>query len=950
MTDAVAMFLQMSLQGAVLIAALLALRTVFARRIAPGVLYALWLIPAARLLIPGSIESAFSFQNLVSEEAAQRARVVMEQSAAVTLPVQNLSPVTAAPGTVLEGAQVSVQSTAFLSLPDILFLVWFIGFGAVLVFMIWKNMTFGRHLKADRMEVEAECPLPVYLSGAISSPCLCGLVRPVIYVDERTLQSQQALDLVLRHELGHYRGGDRFWALLRLFCCAVHWFNPMVWIAAAVSLQDCERACDARVLKKADEAERQTYGVLLLSYLQRPEKQHLLRASSSMGGGKGALRGRIALIARSPEMKKAAVTALALCVGLTCLVACTTRAQAGALGQLQRRIAPESAVSLVSHSTEDSFTLTGRTLLNYLQDKQWYELDEGDFYYDSMLSINLDFVPETDGEGWKLHMERAILRTDVEALELGPADPCTVAEITLDDGAFYYAIPQEDSDWAAALLALSYEEMTLRSAIPGSDGGEIVMVRTGPAMGMERHYFFSTDNGTDYTPIYSDLDGQYARVAENMLFISRDVGFVTFRFEEINDLRAPNLYRTADGGRTWQRVELPMADITTDSGYSNIRVTEIAFDDENSGALTVGMNHFGTSSDLSARFTTTDGGETWWAVTSGGPDVSGVRVTLYVGNDNADGLAQTKMDLAELTPENLVDALISVDGIPEGTKVRSFAQSADGMQLTLNLSKAFATGVGRMGTAGESMMLGSLVNTFLEAYNAQSLVLQIEGKPLETGHNVYDDAFGYFVFDEGGVSWENTAADNGVLERPGNDTGLVQQAIFLDAGEAYQLRLRGITTKPEWSTSDSNIARVDETGMVTAVHQGTAYITVTWDGGTHQCAVTVVDDPVAVAAQETAYSFDYDAQTREMTFQVSAFVTKPENLSIHIAGRQEMEDGQYMSRHFLENETWKAGRTYTFALGEGEFSELTATVSYREDGYAPYEVTRDLIEVMNYPQ
>lgn len=948
MTDAVAMFLQMSLQGAVLIAALLALRTVFARRIAPGVLYALWLIPAARLLIPGSIESAFSFQNLVSEEAAQRARVVMEQPTAVTLPVQNLSPVTASPGTVPEGAQVSVQSTAFLSLPDILFLVWFVGFCAVLVFMIWKNMTFSRRLKADRVEVEAECPLPVYLSEAIASPCLCGLVRPAIYVDERTLQSQQALDLVLRHEMGHYRAGDRFWALLRLSCCAVHWFNPLVWMAAAVSLQDCERACDARVLRRAGEAERQNYGVLLLSYLQRPEKQHLLRAASSMGGGKGALRGRIALIAHSPEMKKAAVTALALCVGLTCLVACTTRTQAGALGQLQRRIAPESAVSLVSYSTEDRFTLTGQTLQNYLQDKQWYELDEGDFYYDSMLSINLDFVPEADGEGWKLHIERAILRTDVEALELGPADPCTVAEITLDDGAFYYAIPQEDSDWAAALLALSYEEMTLRSAIPGSDGGEIVMVRTGPAMGMERHYFFFTDNGTDYAPIYSDLDEQYARVAENMLFISRDVGFVSFRYE--NAETAPDLFRTADGGRTWQRVELPMGDITDESGYSGMHVTEIAFEDENSGTLTVGMNHSGTSSDLSVRFTTTDGGETWWAVTSGGPDASGTRVTLYVGNDNADGLVRTQIDLAELTPENLVDALMFAGGIPENTKVLSFAQSADGMQLTLNLSGDFAAGVRQMGTAGESMMLGSLVNTFLEAYGAQSLVLQIEGKPLETGHNIYEEPFGYFIFDESGVSWENTAVDNGVLERPGNDTGLVEQAIFLDAGEAYQMQMRGITTKPEWSTSDPNIAKVDARGLVTAVHQGTAYITVAWDGGKHQCAVTVGNDPVAVAVQETAYSFDYDAQTQEMTLQVSTFVTKPENLSIHIAGRQEMEDGQYMSRHFLENETWKAGRTYTFALGEGEFSELTATVSYREDGGVPYEVTRDLIEVMNDSQ
>ena len=63
---------QMSLQGAVLIAAVLALRALFTRRMAPGVLYALWLLPAARLLIPGSVESVFSLQNLISPAAEQR--------------------------------------------------------------------------------------------------------------------------------------------------------------------------------------------------------------------------------------------------------------------------------------------------------------------------------------------------------------------------------------------------------------------------------------------------------------------------------------------------------------------------------------------------------------------------------------------------------------------------------------------------------------------------------------------------------------------------------------------------------------------------------------------------------------------------------------------------------------------------------------------------------------
>ena len=883
MTDAVSMFLQMSLQGAVLIAALLALRAVFARRIAPGVLYALWLIPAARLLIPGSIESAFSFQNLVSEETARQARVVMDQGAAVTLPVQNLSPVAPAPEGLPEGAQVSVQSTAFLSLPDILFLVWFVGLCAVLAVMIWKNIAFARRLKADRVEVETECPLPVYLSGAIASPCLCGLLRPAIYVDERTLQSQQALDLVLRHEMGHCRAGDRFWALLRLVCCVVHWFNPLVWIAAAVSLQDCERACDARVLRRADEAERQTYGVLLLSYLQRPEKQHLLRAASSMGGGKGALRGRIALIARSPEMKKAAVAALALCVALTCLVACTTRIAPEAelpsseVYQKLARNADDIEFVSFNYITEENLymTISGKTLARYLDSVSWTPLEgmnhiEGEtvLRYNLMTasgqgnSITFIRVQGEDGEQYYAHVTWRDPETDERAQA-------------------WYAVSTRDLNYAWAMTQIGGGddlECTL------SDGSEFVMICSGTAMGRQEHYLFygveeppsHRDFGVTYTPIYGDLDEQYARVAENMLFISRNVGFVSFRYE--NDETAPDLFRTADGGKTWQRVVLPMGDIDAESGYSGMHVTEIDFEDEKSGTLTVGMKHAGTTSDLAVLFTTTDGGETWWGVTSGGPDMSGVRVTLYVGNDNADGLEQTDAYLDALTPENLVDALISAGGIPKGTKVLSFDRSADGMQLTLNLSKAFATGVGRMGTAGESVMLGSLVNTFLDAYDAQILVLQIEGKPLETGHNVYEEPFGYFIFDESGVSWDDTTADAAAAMR-----GRVPAAA-MESERIFSELVAGITL------------------------------------GAENCS-----------------------DTGDISFTIPEDLAEPKKLTIYITGRQKMGDENAMSRHFLEGVEWTAGETYTFNIGDKEsYLSLSADIYYSYNGTYEHETTVDL--------
>lgn len=651
-------FLMMSLQGAVLIAVLLVLRSVFCKRMAPGVLYALWLIPAVRLLIPGSVASVFSFLNLFSEEAEQQVLAAAAmQTGMVHVPME-IPPVAIGPGMALPLETASYPQISGLIVFNgiaVLLAVWIAGMLAVLLLAAWKNFAFIRRAKKDAVCVEADCSLPVYLSEYISSPCLCGVFRPVILVTDEALESDASLELALRHELEHYRVGDRFWALLRLFCCAAHWFNPLVWIAAKASVQDCERACDARVLKHADQAEREAYGALLLSCLKGPRARHsLLCAASPMGGSREALRRRVALIAEKPVTKKAAVVLLAVCVGLTCLVACTTRTQAGALEQLQSRIAPEQQILCDGEQS----TLTGRTLINVLSDKEWMELAAEDFAEDETRSVLHSFAgtcADAADASWLLSVERCTVQVPLDDLGLAQSDLCYVGRIVLPGGKeTCYAMPEEDAHWLWAVQCLGADEKVFRSALP--EGGEIAMVCSDPAMGMERHYFFSSGSGAAYTPIDSDLDEQYARVAENMLFVSRDVGFVTFRYE--NAETAPELFRTADGGKTWQRVTLPMGDITTENGYGNIRVTEIAFEDEKSGTLTVGMNHYGISGDLAARFTTTDGGESWMPVTSSLPmqhtDAGTVERTADPQDPKSAYLVQERISLSRFETMQLI--------------------------------------------------------------------------------------------------------------------------------------------------------------------------------------------------------------------------------------------------------------------------------------------------------
>lgn len=71
---------------------------------------------------------------------------------------------------------------------------------------------------------------------------------------------------------------------------------------------------------------------------------------------------------------------------------------------------------------------------------------------------------------------------------------------------------------------------------------------------------------------------------------------------------------------------------------------------------------------------------------------------------------------------------------------RSFPPRSRTAYSTLDMNDVYADAVRASGTAGEEMLVYSLVNTFASARNAKSVMLTVGGKPLQSGHNIYDYA------------------------------------------------------------------------------------------------------------------------------------------------------------------------------------------------------------------
>ncbi|MBB5352792.1 beta-lactamase regulating signal transducer with metallopeptidase domain [Haloferula luteola] len=107
----------------------------------------------------------------------------------------------------------------------------------------------------------------VMVSRGVESPAVTGVFRPVLLLPAGfpgSLGEGQAR-LILLHELMHLKRFDLPLNALSWVIQAMHWFNPVVWLAFSRMRVDREAACDAQVLALSGDDRRSDYGHALLT-------------------------------------------------------------------------------------------------------------------------------------------------------------------------------------------------------------------------------------------------------------------------------------------------------------------------------------------------------------------------------------------------------------------------------------------------------------------------------------------------------------------------------------------------------------------------------------------------------------------------------------------------------------------------------------------------------------
>ncbi|MDI1312525.1 M56 family metallopeptidase [Prosthecobacter sp.] len=263
------------------------------RHLSPAWRHGLWLLVLLRFMVPDLGHFSFSLHGLADVPALFEpapAVVVEEEVAAEEPAVRVLSlspavPVPEMPGVVRPVVQLPapMAEAPSWSLQRRLSILWLCGVAAVFSVMIVLHLRLQRRIRRDASEafseisdlLEEACRLAhvrhvprLMVTDAVRAPSLFGVLRPVILLPRQVAVGKDAaaLKLVLLHELAHLKRHD-LWAQIFSSCViALHWFNPMVWIAARRLRAEAEMAADAHALRCTDASEAHRYGEMLLGF------------------------------------------------------------------------------------------------------------------------------------------------------------------------------------------------------------------------------------------------------------------------------------------------------------------------------------------------------------------------------------------------------------------------------------------------------------------------------------------------------------------------------------------------------------------------------------------------------------------------------------------------------------------------------------------------------------
>jgi len=265
----------LSLFGFGITALLLLFKPITAKRLPARWQYCVWVAVLISMLFPA--------YKLIPKKEAQKLSIVPQNQTVQTetQPQEEITPDTVVTyDTPIEYREVNLSSKIQIRLFDLIAYIWGTGvliFSLVVIisyfrFLCHKNknavkISDNKIFSEVKKELKIKRRIRLKASSDIGSPMLVGILFPTVYIPCREIPGNN-MRMVLLHELTHYKRKDLLVKWFAILVNAVHWFNPLCYLACAALSEACEVSCDMSVTKNMSEDEQKLYMQTILNLVE----------------------------------------------------------------------------------------------------------------------------------------------------------------------------------------------------------------------------------------------------------------------------------------------------------------------------------------------------------------------------------------------------------------------------------------------------------------------------------------------------------------------------------------------------------------------------------------------------------------------------------------------------------------------------------------------------------
>ncbi len=312
-----AILLEMTLTGGVLILLVLLLRTILLNRLPKTAFIVMWAVVLLRLLVPVSF---FGTTATTTDEASSGYTI---EAVAHT----ETESVASNEVVVLDSYETESEEVAETTGQINVFrIVWLTGAVICAVVLVLSYiLSFRRFSRSEDLESDfiasfqssnkLRRTVTVRLSDKTTTPLTYGIIHPVILLPMGMyLSDEKQLKYVLMHEYIHIRKLDNLLKGISSIAVCIHWFNPLVWVMNKFLSRDIELRCDETLLKHCEGDCRAEYALTLIDLEDKRRRSFAVGTAFA----KQPAEERITAIMKYRKATPLSAIAMVLCITMLC--------------------------------------------------------------------------------------------------------------------------------------------------------------------------------------------------------------------------------------------------------------------------------------------------------------------------------------------------------------------------------------------------------------------------------------------------------------------------------------------------------------------------------------------------------------------------------------------------------------------------------------------------------